>query len=648
MHTRFTYQINWATSFGLGFLVAFSVLLLPRLTQAQAPTLDFETGDMRGWVVAGPAFDCQPARGDNPVVRQRGAPSGYQGNYWVTSLGCYPILSRADRLQGTATYGPFQIRPGKLSFLISGSSSFQTRAELLIHDEIEQQDTPVLRAPGQGTEIMQRVSWDVTPYAHRTGRIRIVDESSAPGGHINVDDFQFISREEPPPPELVTVPQLLGHILRDARAILEMSRLHLATVQPLNSDQPPDTIIDQKPAAGRKVPPFTGVSVVVAATRMVVVPPLVGRIFSEAQQIIAATPGLQLRVERQEPSDREPGTVLAQNPSAGMKVHTDSVVNVVVAMERKVEVPDLIGHSAQEAEQMIAARPGLTLEVRGERFSPQAPGTVLEQYPAPQTMVSAGAIVEVIVAKVEMVTVPDLVGHSLGESEQIVANATGLHLEVNHYSSSNQKPGVVLEQSPSAGESVPVGSAVSVIIARGLQLTSVLLRADPLRANAGDTVLFRAEARPEIPGAQYYFDFGDDSSSRMSAVAVVQHTYRRSGTYRAVVLVGVGDGRPVESNAVTIQIEWSAGPITIAGLIVGIAVLMGAGYYTTEPRRRRARLKRAGIGLAVVPSVGRQQMESPPSNNFVTDVRLSITKSEGQQTTEVVGSLVTGEEVLHE
>jgi len=56
----------------------------------------------------------------------------------------------------------------------------------------------VFYATGKNTETMERVGWDLTPHAGKTGAIRIVDESSEGWGHINVDDFRFESTLPPP------------------------------------------------------------------------------------------------------------------------------------------------------------------------------------------------------------------------------------------------------------------------------------------------------------------------------------------------------------------------------------------------------------------------------------------------------------------
>ena len=169
-------------------------------------TLDFETGDMRGCIPTGDAFYYQPTLGDNPTARKRGQPSGHQGKYWIGTYEKYqgrpgqkPGDIQGDRPQGILTSARFTIPSGNLSFLIGGGSGFQTRVELLLLEggDIEfQKETRVFYASGENNETMHRVTCDLTPYAGKTGRIRIVDGSSEGWGHINVDDFRFSSRSK--------------------------------------------------------------------------------------------------------------------------------------------------------------------------------------------------------------------------------------------------------------------------------------------------------------------------------------------------------------------------------------------------------------------------------------------------------------------
>lgn len=157
-----------------------------------ATTWDFETGDLRGWVKTGDAFNFQPTYGDNPTARRRGQPSNHQGQYWI---GGYEKRVRpadpageiqGDGPQGTLTSEPFTITKRSLSFLIGGGCDINSeRVELIVDGQ------PVFRATGKCTETMERISWDVSPYLGRSAQIRLVDSSSGGWGHINFDDVRF-------------------------------------------------------------------------------------------------------------------------------------------------------------------------------------------------------------------------------------------------------------------------------------------------------------------------------------------------------------------------------------------------------------------------------------------------------------------------
>jgi hypothetical protein len=174
-------------------------------------TLDFETGDLGGWTRSGTAFDFQPTLGDNPTARHRGQPSKHQGKYWIGGYekfqgfrGQRPGEIQGDGPQGTLTSRPFTVPAGKLSFLVGGGSSFQTRVELLASNGM------VFHATGRNNETMHRVTWDLTPYAGQTGQIRIVDEASGGWGHINADDFNFSRVAAQPPPPVAVSTNLTG------------------------------------------------------------------------------------------------------------------------------------------------------------------------------------------------------------------------------------------------------------------------------------------------------------------------------------------------------------------------------------------------------------------------------------------------------
>lgn len=105
-------------------------------------TLDFETGDLRGWTRSGTAFDFQPTLGDNPTARRRGQPSKHRGRYWIGGYekfqgfrGQRPGDIQGDGPRGTLTSRSFTIPSGTLSFLVGGAAASQPALSLLHQTE---------------------------------------------------------------------------------------------------------------------------------------------------------------------------------------------------------------------------------------------------------------------------------------------------------------------------------------------------------------------------------------------------------------------------------------------------------------------------------------------------------------------------------
>ena len=230
--------------------VALSALLLTGMTQlAQAQTWDFETGNTTGWSKSGEAFDNQPTFENNVAPRIPGIALGIQGNYWI---GTYENRRNATvplgRIQGDAPQGrmwsdTFSPNRRYIRFLIGGGNDLQNlRVELLrrlprgqaapprtpdgLGGEVNVRDDPftytVARvATGRNDEILQPVSWDVQDLNGQTVRIRLVDNSSGPWGHINVDDFQFLDTLPATPPPGGNTVTLTGLTL-DVGAVLDV------------------------------------------------------------------------------------------------------------------------------------------------------------------------------------------------------------------------------------------------------------------------------------------------------------------------------------------------------------------------------------------------------------------------------------------
>jgi hypothetical protein len=184
-----------------------------------APDFDnwnFEKG-LRGWSKEGTAFNNQPTYGDNVLTeraltqmeynkgglggnfwKEMASPIGHKGDYWIGTFENHPSPnSKLGQTQGNAPIGrlvspEFQIKKKYCDFLIGGGSESNInslRVELQVKAANGSWSAVAVASPARNREQMYRHVFNLAQYSGKSGRIAIVDESTA--GHINVDDFRF-------------------------------------------------------------------------------------------------------------------------------------------------------------------------------------------------------------------------------------------------------------------------------------------------------------------------------------------------------------------------------------------------------------------------------------------------------------------------
>ena len=427
-------------------------------------TWNFETGDLRGWTPSGTAFAFQPTRGDSPRSRQ--SASNHQGEYWIGTYERYQGRRdetmgtiQGDRPQGALESQAFEIPSGPLSFLIGGGSEFATRVELVVISEIDGENR-VLHATGNDSDAMQRVTWDLTPFAGRRGRIRIVDASSGDWGHINVDDIRFAS---------VTVPNVIGRDEAAARRVLEARGLTVGTVEPVESRVAQGRVLAQNPRARARVEPGTPIDLGVAELERVTVPNLVGRRGTEVDGLLARAELMRGQIRREESRQPE-GAVVSQEPAANTRVPIETAVDLVVAVPVTVLVPDLVGRGGADAGRLLVDAELRRDRVRREE-SRQPEGTVLSQSPAASERVAIDTAVNLVVATPVTVLVPDLVGQDMTAVDTLLRD-TELRRGRTTTQESREPEGTVLTQEPAAGTRVVIKTPVAFALA--VRLTVVM------------------------------------------------------------------------------------------------------------------------------------------------------------------------------
>lgn len=199
-------------------------------------------------------------------------------------------------------------------------------------------------------------------------------------------------------PGLIAVPSLLGLPRAAAETALARAGLKPGTVTEQESRYAPGTVIGQSPDPADEIAPEIPVDLVVAVAIRPTVPDLRGLSLAEATGRIEALGLMRGTVAERESKDAAEGTVLTQEPLAGMRVEPGSAVSLVVAVAPPptVAVPELAGRSRDEAERLLKAAglaPGQVTEKEGGR-----PGVVLAQAPKAGTEVPAGSPVSLVVS----------------------------------------------------------------------------------------------------------------------------------------------------------------------------------------------------------------------------------------------------------
>lgn len=154
-------------------------------TQAPAVTTianpDFETGNLSGWtIVSGTAFSDADAANDTTWW---GGPFNQNGTYHM-----WGFKAGGDGEVGVMKSTTFTLDgSGWIDFLIGGGNSISNEYAALVRasDNVE-----LMKATGNDSESYTRVYWDASAYLGEQVYIKVVDNSTAGWGHINVDDFR--------------------------------------------------------------------------------------------------------------------------------------------------------------------------------------------------------------------------------------------------------------------------------------------------------------------------------------------------------------------------------------------------------------------------------------------------------------------------
>ncbi len=170
------------------------------------------------------------------------------------------------------------------------------------------------------------------------------------------------------------------------------------------------------------------------------VPNLVGKSSLEAHQAITSI-GLAVASQIESESDSaSPGTVIGQKPPAGTALESGSGIDLTVAKAVRIEVPNLIGQSLENAKSVLLARNLILGQAETRKTFDVPSGTILTQNPAAGERVAKGGSIQVAVAENTAISLPDLRGRTLTQAKNDLAGL-GLELSGVEYRNSQQSAG---------------------------------------------------------------------------------------------------------------------------------------------------------------------------------------------------------------
>ena len=269
-----------------------------------------------------------------------------------------------------------------------------------------------------------------------------------------------------PPHGRVTVPYVVGLGEQTAVLRLRQSGLDPVASQAASSTVASGLVVSQTPAQGAIVHSGTHVDVVVlsgpASAALADVKGLTG---SQASSKLRAA-GFDPTTTPKPSATVAQGRVVATEPPAGTELALGSPVTVLVSSgPAQVRVPDVTGQAQAGAEAALS-NAGLTVgTVTQQVTSKQSPGTVLSQSPAAGSSLHSGQGVDLVVAQApKEVAVPNVVGENEAQAAAALG-AAGLNPKTaNATTTEPSQVGLVLRQSPAAGQQARKGGTVTITV----------------------------------------------------------------------------------------------------------------------------------------------------------------------------------------
>ncbi len=263
------------------------------------------------------------------------------------------------------------------------------------------------------------------------------------------------------------VPKIIGLTADEAKDAVEKVGLTYAVLGEEASDKPAGTIIAVFPSEGTAVKKESEVRVRISTGPGEIEVPDVVKLGKSVAQDHIVTQGLKVgKITEDYSEEIEEGAVISTNPVAKTKVKKGDTVDIVISKGsriKKTQVPDLIGLTLKEAEQVLAVvnlKLGSTTAVITDDISRD--GKIFNQSEPAQTSVQENEKISVNYYQYKdpdegKVEVPNFIGRTI-EDAQATANSLGLRITVT-----GDRKGLIISQDVPEGNKLDKGSTINLI-----------------------------------------------------------------------------------------------------------------------------------------------------------------------------------------
>ncbi|NUP16098.1 MAG: serine/threonine protein kinase [Streptomyces sp.] len=142
------------------------------------------------------------------------------------------------------------------------------------------------------------------------------------------------------------------------------------------------------------------------------------------------------------------------------------------ADDGKVDVPDLVGQSLEDARR-TADNVDLTVTVdKREPCADQPKGHICEQSPTEGELAKGEAVSVTVSTGAPKIEVPDVTDKDEDDASRILEDK-GFKVKLRHVESESEDAGTVLKQNPDGGEKVEKGTEVTLTVAKEVEKTTV-------------------------------------------------------------------------------------------------------------------------------------------------------------------------------